>query len=105
MRIGNIELRCVNETWEIVQWYPNYFYQRENEFIKVDDEHYRYKDNDNCYVHKDCFRNPESCCVIAFVERSEDEPDILSVGIRPWQLNEKDEQDFKQILKLNFDYE
>ena len=105
MRIGNIELRCVNETWEIVRWYPNLYYQRENEFIKVDDERYRYKDKDNFYVHKSCFKNPEACYVIAFIEGSEDEPDIRAIGIRPWMLDEKDEQDFKQLLKLNFDYE
>ena len=104
-RIGNIELRCRNKTWEIVRWYPNSYYQRENEFIKVDDEHYQYKDNDNCYVHKSCFANPESCYVIAFIEGSEDEHDIRSVGMRPWMLDEEDEKDFKQLLKINFDYE
>lgn len=105
VRIGNIELRCVDGIWEIVRWYPNSFYGKENDFIKIDDEQYQYKDSENCYVHKDCFKNPESCYVIAFVEGSEEEPDLRTVGIRPWQLDEKDEQDFKQILKLNFDCE
>lgn len=98
-RIGDIELRCVDETWQIVRWYPNPLYGKEDDFLKIDDEYYQYKGTDNCYVHKFGFKNPENCYVIAFIEGSEDEPDIRSVGMRAFELNEEDEKNFKQLLK------
>lgn len=98
-RIGDIELRKINNNWQIVRWYPNSFYGKENDFIKIGDDFYQYKGKDNCYVHNDCFKNPESCYVIAFIEGSEDEPDIRSVGMRAFELNEEDEKNFKQLLK------
>ena len=106
IRIGNVELRPlgVDDKYlaEIIEWYPNTYYGRENDFIKVDNERYRYKDSENCFVHKSCFKNPESCYVIAFVTNNE-EPDILSVCNRPWDLSEEDEKDFKQIIKMIYE--
>ena len=103
IRIGNVELRPISDDdkyqAEIISWYPNSHYGHENDYIKVDDEYYRYKDNEHCFIHKSCFKHPESCYVVAFVTKSE-EPDILSVCDRPWDLSEEDEKDFKQIIKM-----
>lgn len=106
IRIGNVELRPISDNdkyqAEIRLWYSNCYYGHENDYIKVDDEYYRYKDNEHYFIHKSCFEHPESCYVVAFVTNNE-EPNILSVCDRPWDLSEEDEKDFKRIIKMIYE--
>lgn len=110
IRINNIEVRPLPQDdeekymAEIVCYYPNPYYGNEDKYIKskTDPDFYIYPDNLYCKVHISCFKNPESCYVVAFVTNGE-EPDIRTVGDRPWTLNEKDEEDFKQIIKMIYD--
>lgn len=110
IRIDNIEVRPLpqddDEKYmaEIICYYPNPYYGNEDKYIKsqIDPDFYVYPDNPHCKVHISCFKNLESCYVVAFVTNDE-EPDIRTVGNRPWTLNEKDEGDFKQIIKMIYD--
>ncbi|WP_296864706.1 hypothetical protein [uncultured Methanobrevibacter sp.] len=109
--INNVELRLYSENsdkqyaGEIIYWYPNVYYQKEKNFVvdKLNPDYYidtKY----NTRVHKGCFLHPKSCYVIAFVTKGE-EPDIVSVGNRPWTLSEQDQKDFEKIIKHIFEYD
>lgn len=101
-RIGNIEYRDKNNK-EIVYWYPNPYYGRENDYNWTDDGQFAYKEDIRCRVHKSCFENNESCYVLAFVrENKDDEPDIQSVGSRVVRLDENDLRDYIEVVKKIF---
>ena len=110
-RIGNIEFRLTQtigepprDYVEIVKWYPNKYYKRENEFEKEgewyihrDSFGYRYR------MHENCFTNPESCYTIATLDIKE-EPDVISVGLRPFDLEPDEEADYKEVVKQAYQY-
>lgn len=109
-RIGNISARPMVDderySYEILYHYPNPYYKREGEYIPIEGEdYYQHPEVSFARIHKGCFKNPESCYVVAFITNHEDEPDVRSVGLRPWELSETDEQDFKEILKYVFSYQ
>lgn len=95
-RIGNIAY-LNSQGGEIVCWYPNIYYKKESEFT-FDPERGMYYRVEGCYVHPGCFKSPECCYVIAFVKVDTDGLAVRPVGLRPWELSEKDEKDFKGIL-------
>ena len=100
-RINNIEIRLINDRWEIVKWYPNPHYGREKEFI-WDEARQSYRDPNysNWFVSPGCFINPECCYVVADVQECKDEePDIRTIGARPFQLSHNDRIDFYKIIK------
>ena len=108
-RRGNIEYRAVcniEENYiryiEVVQWYPNPYYGKESEYIKLDDDTYVKDEESLCYVHSSCFQNPESCITLVIIS-IKDEPDVRSIGLRPFELNEQDERDFKDIITKAYD--
>ena len=45
-----------------------------------------------------CFKNPEVCYTIATIDYS-DEPDIKSMGMQAFDLDEQDEKDFKKLIQ------
>lgn len=106
-RIGNI---CVvprgdddRYAYEVLMYYPNPYYGHEKDFVKVDGtDYYEYPDNPFCKIHEGCFKNEESCYVVAFITNAE-EPDVVSVGLRPWELKGSDDIAFREILKYVFD--
>jgi len=69
--LNNIELRLVannNQTYEIVKWYKNSYYNKESEYIKKG--HFYVKDLNSMYsIHENCFKNPKSCYVVAFIHK------------------------------------
>lgn len=110
-RIENIAYRSLADdekyAAEILCYYPNFYYGEENntkKFIKDEFNPEYYVDLEyGCRVHEGCFKHPESCYVVAFVTRGE-EPDIVSVGDRPWTLNEENKKSFEKLLELFFKY-
>lgn len=110
-RIGNIALRQATNFisgepyWEIVKYYPNPHYGMIEHYEQIGDtEMYKKKDPDDwesiVSYHKSCFKNPESCYTIATLkERNEEEPDLISVGSRPLNLNKRDFEDFITLWK------
>ena len=107
IRIGNIEFRETageSKLGEIVCWYTNPYFGKENEYNwSIDGEH-GYKEYPNCTVHKSCFVNEESCYVISFVDNcgEDEEPDIRSVGSRFVTLSDEDLSDYIEVCKQMF---
>ena len=110
-RIGNIAFR-VSKTIgshprdyvDIVLWYPNPDYGQEDQYKKVDKEWYIPKEGAYHYrKHESCFKNPENCYTVATIDIKE-EPNILSVGLRPFDLKPKDRADFEAIVRLAYEY-
>jgi len=108
-RIGNVGARRMADyeyKYEIVLYYPNPFYGKESEYIQSDKPEFLCKPSatgayirtTGSYIHKDCFINPESCYVVARIS-NDDDPDVRSVGLRPWDLEEQDKKDFEQVIR------
>lgn len=105
-RIGNV---CVvpmgnNDRYgyEVLMYYPNPYYGHEKDYVKIDGtDYYAYPDNSYCRIHEGCFKNEESCYVVANITNGE-EPDVVSVGLRPWELKGSDESAFMGILEYIF---
>ena len=92
-----------NPAWHIDYWYPNGYYGRESEFIKEGDW-YLYPDNPHCRVHKDCFKNPQSCMAIASFNYNNHEGcyELEFVGDRPIQLTKEERDIFWELLEYGF---
>lgn len=104
-RIGNIEYRPAvsfdgYKYIEIVHWVPNSLYGKEDEFEKSP---FDSKTKNDTIYDDSCFKNPEVCYTIATIDYS-DEPDIKSVGMRAFDLNEQDEKDFKKLIRYAYQY-
>jgi len=106
-RIGNIELRKSKSLrgvyyMEVVQYYPNSYYGKEKEYIWDENNHcYHPKGYPNCHISKGCFKHPESCMTLCTFEREgNEEPDVISVGSRPFNLNDKDWLDYKKVVEF-----
>lgn len=46
--------------------------------------------------------NKEYCYVLAFADRSCDDFNIRSVGMRPWELDEQDFKDYNDLVRIFF---
>ena len=108
-RIGNLELRRASyllpeeeypehPSYHIDYWYPNGYYGKENEYIK-DGDWYIYPDNSYCRVHKDCFKNPQSCFAIAsFDYDKEGFYELHFIGDRPLHITEEERKIFWELI-------
>ena len=68
MRKNKIELRKnyeKNGLFEVVKWYDNPNFNRQNEYIQDGDF---YHNGNNLKIHISCFLIPESCHVISYIE-------------------------------------
>lgn len=96
MRRNNIELQKPignNKCFSIVKYEPNYYYNNEKNYVK-DGEWYKISDNHR--IHENCFINPESRYVIAFIE----DGIVDFVGDRAIELESMQEMvDFLFILR------
>lgn len=105
-RIGNLEFRIAtylgevpeNPSYSIDKWHPNEYYGKEKDFIEENNEFYRHPKYPNCYVHKDCFKNPESCYSIAHfdIDRS-GHYNLHIVDNRTLDLNHDELKDFWEL--------
>ena len=104
-RIGNVEYRTVvsingHKYVEIVRWVPNSLYGKEDEFEKSP---FGSKTKNGAVYDDRCFKNSEVCYTIATIDYA-DEPDIKSVGMRAFDLDEQDEKDFKKLIRYAYQY-
>ena len=104
-RIGNIEYRAVvscggHKYVEIVRWFPNFLYRKEDEFEKSPFDN---KTKNGIMYDDSCFKNPEVCCTIATIDYS-NEPTIKSIGLRAFNLNGQDKEDFKKLFRYTYQY-
>lgn len=100
MRRGNLELRKYNgknRLFEIIKWYENPHYGHIDEYEKSRDGFYVKVDGDTNYqVHESCFKNPESCYMIASIK--DGIPDF--VGDRCFELDSlREVLDFLWLLR------
>lgn len=109
-RIGNIELHkstslLDKKYWEIVYWYHNEFYNKESEYNWDEEKQmYRSREHNSFLVSKSCFENPESCYSLAiFEDLDSEEPNVKSVGSRPFLLSNEDYAILRKII--NYAYE
>ena len=75
-------------------------YGKENEFEKSP---FNNKIKDGVVYDDSCFKNPEVCYTIATIDYS-DEPNIKSIGMRAFELNEQDEKDFKRLIRYAYQF-
>jgi hypothetical protein len=111
-RIGNLEFRPAayllpkekwpkNPSWHIDYWYPNGYYGKESEFIKEGDW-YIDKNIRNCRIHKDCFKNPESCMAIASFDYNDGYYELRYVSDRPLSLNKEEREIFWTLVEYGY---
>jgi len=106
IRIENIECRLVRKQYEIVKWFPNMYYGSE---ARLEAEGYKRTDYNNgefeystgyLMIHGSCFKNPESCCVIAFIDNDSDEGlEIRPIGARLLNLSKEERDIFFDVYK------
>lgn len=112
VRINDIECRQINskntDQYEMVQWYPNSYYGKEEEMIKEGYEKRVYSDGswsmNKPYhaINSSCFQNPESCMLIAFLDLNRSEPDLdmRTVGSRLLDLSIQERNHFFRVYKI-----
>jgi hypothetical protein len=106
LRLGNIGVRIATSLHndnpiqyvDIVKYYPNPFYGKRDEFIEDSLGEFRHKNGGFPICPEHVFDAKESCYTIATIELKED-PDVCSVGLRPFELDEQDRKDFDDIIK------
>lgn len=118
-RINNLEFKHAsyllpkdkwpdNPAWDIVKWYPNEYYNKQDEFIPVkgDPKFYQHPEFTFCKVHKDCFKYPETCYSIATFEYDKHENfyELHFVCDRPLDLNEDEIKTFWELIKFGNTY-
>jgi hypothetical protein len=100
MRINNIELRRGEE---FVCWYPNEDYNMQEQMLKNGSFRegewiVRYNHGIKCSKHINCFRDPESCYVFAFLNKEEEGIyQLRTVRNRLIELKTKELKDFLKI--------
>ena len=110
-KIGNLEFRKAsyllpkepeNPAYHIDYWYPNGYYGKESNYVKVDEDWYCYPDNHNCRIHKDCFKNPLSAMAIGSFNYKDGCYEFSFIGERPVRLTLKERDDFWELIKYGF---
>lgn len=88
------------EYYEIVAWYPNPDYNKQDEYIPLGGDVYRSKEYPNCVVHgNSCFTMKELCYTICYWDTS---GELIIVGSRildegvDWVI-------LKELLKEGFE--
>lgn len=108
IRINSIECRrvpCIKGKlfYEIIKWETNPHYKKEEELIKDGYEWSiggEFLQKDNKSIDKNCFKNPETCYVIAWLNiDNEGVPYIKTVGDRLLDLNGAELYSFMEVYR------
>ncbi len=113
-RIGNLEIReavyiCRNLpehiSYYIDYWELNPYYGKESDFIK-DGEWYRPNSEHYSYhrIHRNCFKNPESCYAIGSFDWDYHEScyEFRFIGDRPMNITEEERKIFWELIDYGF---
>ena len=113
VRINNIECRPKSNNdgnYEVVEWYPNPYYNKESDMVSdgyvwIDYENGEWAlEKEFHRVHSSCFKNPESCCVVAWLKPNrEPDVDMETVGSRVLELSVEDRNTFFKVYKTAHD--
>jgi hypothetical protein len=108
IRVNNIEFRKYTSSktkkplYEIIKWIPNSCYGKEKEYRKngyVDSFGGDFLKKGCRSIQKSIFKNPESCYVLAFIEKGSESWELRSVGERMLDLTHQEWLDFHQVYK------
>jgi hypothetical protein len=109
VRINNIEFRTTGRNrGEIIKWYPNNYYGKLEQYLNDGWEDVgpgimsKGEDHYGCTISKDCFKNKESCFVVAWVQfdESNDCCDMTTVGPRVIELDKEERDTFFEVYEL-----
>jgi hypothetical protein len=112
VRIGNIECRQTTykeREYEIIKWQVNQYYGNEEKMINEDGYTKVKYDNGEWGLSKDfhtinssCFKNPETCYVIAWLKPNRKEPDVNmeTVGNRMLELEQSELSTFMRVYRI-----
>ena len=108
VKINNLELRKASylteepehPSYHIDLWYSNPYFGKESEFIE-DGDYYTYKDRNGFKIHKNCFKNPESCYAIASFDWDGSMYELCFIGDRPLS-KEYNRDDFWTLIELGY---
>mgnify|MGYP003443375293 CR=1 FL=1 len=105
IRINDLEFRKCSSFFkdnlhEIIKWYPNNYFGKEEELGYIDNFEGWGITKDNHTISKAFFNSPESCYVIAFIEKGKESWELRSVGERMLELTPEEQQDFFTVYTL-----
>lgn len=116
IRIGDIEatnyykepdnsIRLYDSKIEVLQHFPNTYFGKENEYEYNEvTKMYVNPSNPHSFIHESCFKDANTCCVIAYFRLRRGEWEMEWVGQRPSNLNKEDQSIFMDICKLTFNH-
>lgn len=99
-RIGKFEIRSTGDLgndFEVLQWFPNKYYGKKDQYVKISPEHYRDPKLSCGSIHESCFESPENCMVVGFINVHPDTGWILE-RVHPC-LTESEEK-YEDLTKL-----
>lgn len=107
-RIGALEFRpstyiCKppeNPSWEIVMYYPNFYYNKQSNYKYIGDGMYEDNEFPQHRIHESCFKHPESCYTLGSFRynQREDFYEFQFCGDRPMSLNKENREPFWDLL-------
>jgi hypothetical protein len=109
IRINNLEFKKYTSTktkkplYEIVKWYTNIYFGKEEEYRKdgyVDSFGDNFLQKGGSSISKGSFILPETCIVIAFIEKGSEDWELRSVGERLLELTPEEWEDFHQVYTI-----
>ena len=105
IRISNIECRRYlgKDFYEIIHWHPNQYFGKLDEYIEkgwIMSPLGEFLRKDNSSIDINFFKkNPETCYVVAWLNRDSESWYLQAVGSRPVELDKEDFRDFIEIWK------
>lgn len=102
-RIGNLEFRRAtyllpedklpkHMSYHIDYWYPNPYYKHEDDYDTLTN------------IHKECFKNPESCFAIASFgyDTNEHVYELRFIGDRPLDITKEEREAFWELIRYGY---
>ena len=112
IRIGNIECKPTgykDREYQIIKWEVNSYYGSEERMINEDGYEKEYHPSGDWgltkgmhTVNSSCFKNPETCYVIAWLNPNRREPDVdmETVGSRMLDLEQDELSTFMRVYRI-----
>jgi len=103
-RIGRFEIRStgnLKNDFEVLKWFPNGYYGKKDQYIKISPEHYRDPKFSYGSIHESCFESPENCVVIGFINIYPDTGWAFEKNEYPCLTkSEENDKDLNELLSL-----
>lgn len=91
------------EYYEIVQWYPNKLYGKQDEYLKLDGGFYKHPDF-NFYCREESFKQEKCCYTVCYFKYDSHEGDVRCILVGDRILNEEvDWIKLRELMKEGFE--